>query len=131
MTLTLRQIRRKIIRQLPAGFSAPLLSLCDDVERLIAAVGRASQASPDEIGAAGWDFLRALGHLVSAWLFANAAAVAQCRLDEGSQDPFYGAKMATARFYFARILPEAEMHMKVARSGLASLSELPEDRLFV
>ncbi len=39
--------------------------------------------------------------------------------------------MATARFYFARILPEADMHLEVAKSGLASLSELPEDRLFV
>lgn len=119
------------IGQLPAGFAGPLLRLCDDVERLVVAVGRASRASLDEIGACGWDFLRALGHLVSAWLFARAAVVAQRRLDEGSQDPFYRAKMATARFYFARILPEAHMHLEVAKSGLASLSELPEDRLFV
>jgi hypothetical protein len=40
--------------------------------------------------------------------------MARIALDhQKSDDPFYTAKLATARFYFARLLPEAEYHMKV------------------
>ncbi len=94
-------------------------------------LGSAARIHPDEVGAAGWDYLRALGHLVCGWLFARSARVAQRRMEEGATDPFYAAKLATARFYFSRLLPEAGMHVTVARSGLASLSDLPEERLFL
>ena len=75
--------------------------------------------------------MRALGHLVCGWLYMRAAAIARARIAEGSQDPFYPAKLASAKFYFARLLPEAHTHLAIARSGRASLSELPQDRLFV
>ena len=135
-TLTgfLDRVRRDMrggIAHLPAGLDHSLLDLCGELQQLTAHIGQTVRAEPDAVGAAGWDYLRALGHVTCAWLFARAAGLAQQRIDEGSTDPFYAAKIATARFYFARLLPEARMHIEVARSGAASLGTLAENHLFV
>ena len=61
----------------------------------------------DEMGAAAVDYLRVAGHLVFAYFWARMAKVALAK--QGSGDPFYTAKLATARFYFARLLPETAM----------------------
>ncbi len=45
---------------------------------------------------------------------------------EGSGDPFYTAKLATARFYFAKLLPETAGLIRSARAGLAPLMEMDE-----
>lgn len=131
----LNRVRRDMagggIAGLPEGYAEPLLRICDELRQLSSQIGDALSTNPDEIGAAGLDFLRALGHITCAWLFARAAGLAARRLAEGTQDPFYAAKLATARFYFARLLPEASMNLNVARSGMTSLSNLPEERLFV
>ncbi len=112
------------------AFSAALARHCDDVQRLASEIGQAAQHDADAVGAAGCDFLRALGHLVCAWLFAQAARVALRRVAQGSSDPFHASKLATAHFYFARLLPEATCHAEVARSGLKSLFSLPHELLF-
>lgn len=131
----LNKVRRDMteggITGLPDGFAEPLLRLCDELRQLTVQIGAAARSHADEIGAAGSDFLRALGHVSCAWLFARAAGLATQRLSAGTSDPFYAAKLATARFYFARLLPEASMNLNVARSGMASLAELREDLLFV
>ena len=38
-----------------------------------------------------------------------------------SGDPFYAAKLATARFYFAKLLPETAGLIRSARSGVAPM----------
>ena len=43
------------------------------------------------------------------------------KIAEGSTDPFYAAKLQTARFYFARLFPETASLMRTARSGVANL----------
>jgi len=35
----------------------------------------------------------------------------------GSTDPFYTAKLQTARFYFAKLFPEVQTLMRTARAG--------------
>jgi hypothetical protein len=59
-----------------------------------------------------------MGHLVYAWLWARMARVA---LDAPGDDAFHRAKLATARFYFARLLPETAMQLRAARAGAATL----------
>jgi hypothetical protein len=41
-----------------------------------------------------------------------------------STDAFYEAKLATARFYFARLLPETASQIRFARAGASSLMSL-------
>ncbi|MEG2034337.1 MAG: acyl-CoA dehydrogenase C-terminal domain-containing protein, partial [Janthinobacterium sp.] len=46
---------------------------------------------------------------------------------ESSGDKFYTAKLATARFYFARLQPETATLIRQARSGSANLMALDAD----
>lgn len=119
------------IQHLPAGLAPSLNTVCDQLQKLTVQIEENVKTDADEIGAAGCDYLRALGHITCAWLFAHAAGLAQKRILEGSADPYYPAKLDTARYYFARLLPEALMHIQVARSGLSSLGTLSEDRMFI
>jgi hypothetical protein len=41
-----------------------------------------------------------------------------------ANDPFYTAKIATARFYFAKLYPESAACIAQARAGSATLMEL-------
>jgi hypothetical protein len=52
------------------------------------------------------------------------AKVALAKVDSG--DPFYKAKLTTARFYFAKLLPETAMLIRSARAGSAPLMEMDE-----
>ncbi len=48
---------------------------------------------------------------------------------QGNGDTFYKAKLATARFYFAKLLPETAYQIRAARAGVKPLMEL-EAELF-
>jgi hypothetical protein len=78
----------------------------------------------DEVGAAAVDYLRVLGHLTFAYFWARMAKVALEKQDSG--DPFYRAKLATARFYFAKLLPETAGLIRSARAGLQPLMAMDE-----
>jgi hypothetical protein len=80
--------------------------------------------NPDEVGAAAVDYLRVVGHLVYAYFFAQSAKIALEK--QGSGDTFYKAKLATARFYFAKLVPEVETAMITAKAGLKPLMEMDE-----
>ncbi len=41
-------------------------------------------------------------------------------------DPFYRAKLATARFYFAKLLPETAALIRTARAGAKPLMDMDE-----
>jgi hypothetical protein len=55
------------------------------------------------------------------------AAVERLRADGGAVDPFYRHKLATARFYFQRLLPETAMLIRTATANPESLMELPAE----
>ena len=45
------------------------------------------------------------------------AQVALREIAAGNSDPFYLAKVQTARFYFAKLFPETATLMRTARAG--------------
>ena len=108
-------------------FVTPLGELGEKLTKLTMEIGMKAFKSPDEVGAAAVPYLRVVGHLVYAYFFARMAKIALAKLDSG--DSFYKAKLATARFYFARLLPETAMLIRQARSGAANLLDL-EAELF-
>jgi hypothetical protein len=95
------------------------------VQKLTMEVGMKAMSNQDEAGAAAVDYLRVVGHLVFAYFWARMAQVALARIaaDGEKVDPFYKSKLATARFYFQRLLPETAYHIRAARSGAKSLME--------
>jgi hypothetical protein len=105
-----------------AEFTAPLAALGEQVTKLTMEIGQKAMKNPEEVGAASTPYLRVVGHLVFAYFWARMARIA---LDKkGSGDSFYTSKLATAKFYFAKLLPETEFHLRAARAGAASLMEL-------
>ena len=106
-------------------FVNPLAELGDKVSKLTMELGMKAMGNADEVGAAAVDYLRVVGHLCFAYFFARMAKVALDKHNGG--DPFYTAKLATARFYFAKLLPETAGLMRSARSGVAPLMAMDAD----
>ena len=102
-------------------FINPLGYLADQMTKFTTEIGFKGFVNPDEVGGASVDYLRVAGHLVFGYFFARMASVALKKIAEGSTDPFYTAKLQTARFYFARLFPETASLMRTARSGVANL----------
>ncbi|MBA3479220.1 MAG: acyl-CoA dehydrogenase C-terminal domain-containing protein [Lautropia sp.] len=105
-----------------AEFINPLADLAGKVEKLTMEIGMKAMRNPDEAGAAAVDYLRIIGHFVLSYFWARTAVVALARAATG--DPFYQAKLATARFYFAKLQPETAMLIRSARAGSAPLMDM-------
>jgi alkylation response protein AidB-like acyl-CoA dehydrogenase len=105
-------------------FVNPLADLGDKLNKLTTELGMKAFQNADEVGAAAVDYLRVAGHVVFAYFWARMAKVALAK--QGSGDPFYTAKLATARFYFAKLLPETAALIRSARAGNKALTEMPE-----
>ena len=104
-----------------AEFINPLAYLADQMTKFTTEIGFKGFVNPDEVGGASVDYLRVAGHLVFGYFFARMASVALKAIADGNTDPFYQAKLQTARFYFARLFPETASLMRTARSGVANL----------
>ena len=105
-------------------FTDPMGALLAEVQKLTMEIGQKAMKNPDEAGAAAVPYLRVIGHLVFSFAWVYAAGVAIKKVDSG--DPFYKAKLTTARFYFAKLYPETAGLIKQVRAGSASLMELAE-----
>jgi len=106
-------------------FITPLADLGEKITKLTMEIGMKAFMNRDEVGAAAVPYMRVVGHLVFSWFFARMAKIALEKQDNG--DHFYQAKLAVARFYFARLLPETAMLIRQARSGSDNLMALEAD----
>ena len=104
-----------------AEFITPIAILGEQMTKLTQEIGFKGFQNPDEVGAAAVDYLRICGHLVFGYFFARMAQVALREIAAGNADPFYQAKLQTARFYFARLFPETATLLKTVRAGSKSL----------
>ena len=100
-----------------AEFINPLAYLADQMTKFTTELGFKGFQNPDEVGAAAVDYLRVAGHLVFGYFWARMAQTALREIAAGNADPFYLAKVQTARFYFAKLFPETATLMRTARSG--------------
>ncbi len=100
-----------------AEFINPVAYLGDQMTKFTTEIGFKGFQNADEVGAAAVDYLRVAGHLVFGYFFARMAQVALREIAAGNTDPFYQAKLQTARFYFAKLFPETAMLMRTARTG--------------
>lgn len=87
-------------------------------------IGIAAQKNPDEMGAAAVDYLFYSGYVLLAYFWARTVQVVQ---SSDKKSDFKQAKLETARFYFARILPRTATHAAAIRSGSGNLLTLPEE----
>jgi hypothetical protein len=110
-------------------FVTPLADIGDKVQKLTMELGMKAMANRDEVGAAAVPYLRVVGHLVYSYFWARMAKIALARVKaDGDQvDPFYRYKLMVARFYFQKLLPETATLIRLARSGSATLMEMPAE----
>ena len=97
----------------------PLAQLAGQMTRITTELGLKALQNPDEVGAASADYLCIMGHLVMGYWWARMAQTALRKLAQGdaADAQFYEGKLQTARFYFARLFPEAGMRVQTMRSG--------------
>ena len=100
-----------------AEFINPIAVLGDQMTKFTTEIGFKAFQNPDEVGAAAVDYLRVAGHMVFGYFWARMAQVALRQIAAGNADPFYLAKLQTARFYFAKLFPETSTLMRTARAG--------------
>ena len=72
-------------------------------------------------------FLMLLGIVAGGWQMARAGLIAQAKIDAGDSDPFYAAKIITARFYADHVLSQAAGLASSITEGVEGVNALPED----
>lgn len=81
------------------------------------------------IGTASVDYLMFGGYVVLGYMWAQMAMIAQAKIAAGlDADGFYAAKLQTAEFYFARIMPRAKAHAEAALAPTKTCMGLAADK---
>ncbi|MDQ6611608.1 MAG: acyl-CoA dehydrogenase C-terminal domain-containing protein [Gemmatimonadota bacterium] len=111
-----------------AEFAKPLGASLLQLQKATMMLAERSFANPDEAGAAATDYLHLMGYVAVGWQWIKMATVAARKLSAGEGDKrFMEAKIKTARFYFARLLPEAATLLAAVQSGSASIMAFSAD----
>jgi alkylation response protein AidB-like acyl-CoA dehydrogenase len=107
------------------AYAAPLQLKLKEWGQLATAIGTKGMSNPDEVGAASVDFLMYSGYMVTAWVWGMMGTLAKTKL-ESDDDVFYRAKVATADFYFSKIMPRTEAHKVSIEAGAEPLLGLSD-----
>lgn len=113
-----------------AEFVFPLAKAFAKLQQATAMIAQKGLKDPLEAGAASSDYLRQFALVAMGFMWARMAKVALTRLAEGTdgRDDFYTSKLDTARFFFTRMLPEADGRFKMVLAGAKPLMAPAEDQ---
>ncbi|WP_426414919.1 acyl-CoA dehydrogenase C-terminal domain-containing protein [Aestuariirhabdus sp. LZHN29] len=120
------------IREVAAGiaeeFRTPLLDACDRLQATTDWVLERAANDPNEIGAASVEYLHLFGYTAYAYMWVLMAQKAQQQLDQGTEERgFYEAKLATARYFYKRLLPRVLSLEASIKSGAEPLYALADE----
>ena len=120
-------LEQNMADQAMSEFVSPLVKAFSRLQQLTLWVAQQGLADPEEAGAAASEYLRFFGLVSLGWMWCRMAKVAQQKIAAG-QDPegFYAAKLSTARFFFAKVLPETAALGLSIMAGKKPLMELQE-----
>jgi hypothetical protein len=107
-------------------FVPRLSMLAEEWATITQALGKRALSNPDEVGAAAVDYLLYSGYIALAHAWARSVLAAGA--SQQGED-FKQAKLLTARFYFARILPRTRTHLAAMQADADSVFAMP-DKLF-
>ena len=82
---------------------------------------RSLATHPDAGMAVSVPYLKLCGYVIGGWLLGKSAAIAASKLS-GSEREFYSAKLRTAVFYAAQVLPVAAALARVVQAGGTSVT---------
>ena len=109
-------------------FIFPLAKAFAKLQQSTAIIAQKGLKDPNEAGAASVDYLRQFALVAMGYMWIQMVKISQEKLKEGGhgKEEFYDAKIKTARFFFSRMLPEADWHFKAVMAGADSLMEMKE-----
>ena len=84
---------------------------------------------PAAAAAGATPYLHLFGAVAGGWGLGRGALAAARRLAEGGNDPFYAAKIATARYYAEHVLPPAAALLGPISRGPSNLFAIPAEQL--
>ena len=101
-------------------FINPLIEHLKQWSELTTAIAEQSKLNPEAVGGAAVDYMYFSGYVTLAYLWARMALVAQTEIaNENSEKAFYDAKVKTAQFYFAKLLPRTTTYVQRINTGVA------------
>ena len=86
-----------------------------------------AKSDPNLASAVGVNMLMMMGTTLGGYLLAKGAVAAQKHIDAGSDDAFYGNKIAVANFYAEQILPRSSAYATAVKSGHEAVMSLSTD----
>jgi 3-(methylsulfanyl)propanoyl-CoA dehydrogenase len=104
-------------------FVLPVMKAFGRLQQVTALVAQKGMGDPDEAGAAASDYLRAFGLVALGFIWARIAEASLAKLN-GEDGLFYKGKLATARYYMARLLPETNALFANIAAGAKPLMAL-------
>ena len=109
-----------------AEFALPLAKAFGRLQQATAWIAQQGLKNPEEAGAAATDYLRLFALTALAYLWARSAKVVLDK-SEAERAPFHQAKLATARFYMARVLPQTSSLFATINAGAKPIMAVEED----
>ncbi|QXI26244.1 acyl-CoA dehydrogenase C-terminal domain-containing protein [Pseudomonas vanderleydeniana] len=109
-----------------SGYATPLQSALDRLVDLSQWLREQAASHPHIISGSCVEYLHLFGFVSYAYLWSRMAELADRYYDTDTQ--FYGAKRATAEFFFARLLPRIESLEACIRNGTNSLYALTAEQ---
>ena len=111
-----------------APYVMPLAKSFARLQQATAWIGEQGQRDAEQAAAAASDYLRLFGLVALAFMWAWIAKTAHAKLADGGDDAaFYQSKLATARFFMERTLPETSSLLSKLTSGKDNLMALDAD----
>ena len=87
-----------------------------------------AMTNPNHLGAGAHHYMHIMGIVTLGLMWLRMARVAQAKLAEGADDKaFYEAKIATARYYMDRFIPDAGALRRKLETGADSMMALGEE----
>jgi hypothetical protein len=110
-------------------FVMPLMKAFGKLQQSTAIIAQKGMKDPNEAGAASVDYLRQFALVALGYMWCRMVKVALKGKAEGGRfaPQFYESKIKTARFFFARMLPEAESRARMVMAGAASMMDMHAD----
>lgn len=121
------EIEADMEREELAEFVLPLAKAFAKLQQATAIVAQKGLKDPEEAGAAATDYLRLFGLVALGWMWLKMVKAAQTKLEAGEGDAaFLEAKIRTARFYTAKLLPQTNALFITIMAGSKPLMEMEE-----
>ena len=109
-------------------FILPVAKAFARLQQITGFIAQKGMSNPDEAGAAATEYLRFFALVAIGYLWTRMVEVSLPKT-EGDDGLYYRGKIATARFFITRILPQTNAHAAAIMAGAKPIMEM-EDAAF-